>query len=255
MKAFLPIIALLAAPVALTSIGYADETPGELTGILPADGTLKPGAAVRPVFTPEFGKMQEKLSAKLNELSEEQRKAFLEDFNPLELPAYNKDIWPDKASYDAYKAEWKKVAIQPVTEVAVGLKGDGTSVWRVLSATVDAQSRKTVPLTISALSYDAARNVWISNNGELKASEYKATEDNVFGAQTGTEWKLEKEDSLSKLIEVVRVTKTTDGKSIYVTYNFSERSVISPVTIAQGAYTLRFAAGNAKVNMGTPGSR
>lgn len=255
MKAFLPIIALLASPVLLASTCYAEETPGALAGLLPADGSLKPGAAVRPVWTPEFAKMQQELSVKLQGLSNEKQKAFIEKFDPMALIAYDKDLWNDKAAYEKYKEEWKKVVIQPVTEVAIGLKSAGANVWRVLSATVDAQSRKTVPLTISALSYDSGRNVWISNNGELTATEYKATDDNAYGAQTGTEWKLEKEDSLSKLTEMVRITKTTDGKFIYVTYNFSERSAISNAAIAQGAYVLRFATGNARVNMGAPGSR
>lgn len=255
MKAFLPLIALLASPVLLTSTCYAEETPGALAGLLPADGSLKPGAAVRPVWGPEFAKMQQELTVKLQALSPEKQKAFMETFDPMTLIAYDKDLWNSKADYDKYKEEWKKAVIQPVTEVAIGLKGAGNNVWRVLSATVDAQSRKTVPLTISALSYDSSRNIWISNNGELTASEFKATDDNVYGAQTGTEWKLEKEDSLSRLSEIVRVTKTTDGKFIYVTYNFSERSAISNAPIAQGSYILRFAAGNARVNMGTPGSR
>lgn len=255
MKAFLPLIALLASPVLLTSTCYAEETPGALAGLLPADGSLKPGAAVRPVWTPEFAKMQQELTVKLQALSPEKQKAFMETFDPMMLIAYNKDLWSNKADYDKYKEEWKKVVIQPVTEVAIGLKNAGGNVWRVLSATVDAQSRKTVPLTISALSYDSSRNVWISNNGELTASEFKATDDYVYGAQTGTEWKLEKEDSLSRLSELVRVTKTTDGKFIYVAYNFSERSTVSNAAIAQGSYILRFAAGNARVNMGTPGSR
>jgi hypothetical protein len=76
-----------------------------------------------------------------------------------------------------------------------------------------------------------------------------------MGAQTGTEWKLTKEDSLSKLSETVRFSRTTDGKAVYVSYAFDERSTITNNVLAQGSYMLLFPIQTNQVNLGTPGSR
>ena len=254
MKAILPIIALMAAPVVCTQ-AYGAENVGVLNGYLPTDGTMKTGVAVAPQLTPEFAKMQQELVKKLRSLPEAKQKAFMEKYNPMILPTYDAEIWPDKAAYDSYKAEWKKSGIAALREVAIGLRSLGNNTWSVLSLTVDPQTRRSAPLTISALKYDAGKNVWISNNGELTAKTYEATEEHLYGAQTGTEWSLSKEDSLSKMSETVRISKTTDGKAVYISYAFDERSAISNAVIAQGAYTIRLAVKTAQVNMGSPGSR
>ena len=60
MKAIAPIIALMAAPVLMTS---AHAAAGALEGYLPTDGTMKAGVAVAPQFSPEFVKMQQDLAA------------------------------------------------------------------------------------------------------------------------------------------------------------------------------------------------
>lgn len=254
MKAILPIIALMTAP-ALVSAAYGADNIGALKGYLPTDGTMKPGVAVTPVFTPEFTKMQQELLKKLQALPADKQKAFIENYNPTNLIAYDSALWADKAAYDAYKTEWKKCKMQAVREVAVGLKSAGPNRWTVLSLTLDPQTRRSAPLTISALHYDAEKNVWISNNGELTAKEYQSTDDSIFGAQTGTEWNLTKEDALSKLTETVRISRTTDTKNVYVSYSFNERSAISNGVIAQGGYILLFPEKNTQVNMGVPGSR
>lgn len=253
MKAIVSIMALMAVPALVASATAADTAA--LKDYLPTDGTMKAGVAVAPQFSPEFTQMQQALVEKLQALSPEQQKAFMESYDPMVLIAYNKDLWADKAAYDAYKAEWKKVKIAALREVAMGLRNDGNNRWGVLSLTADPQTRRSAPLTISALSYDSARNVWISNNGELTATDYQATEDHVYGAQTGTEWKLTKEDSLSKMSETVRFSRTTDGKAVYVSYSFDERSAISNSVIAQGGYVLMFPTQVNQVNMGSRGSR
>ncbi len=254
MKAIYSILTLLAAP-ALICQAFGAEVKGILQGLLPTNGTMKAGVAVNPQFSPEFIELQKALLTRLQGLSSEEQLAFMEKYDPLTLIAYDAKLWPDKAEYDKYKAEWKKATIQPVREVAVGLRHAVNNVWTVLSLTTDAQTRRSAPLTISALSYDSGKNAWISNNGELTAKDYQATEDNVYGAQTGQEWRLEKEDSLSKMSESVRVTRNTDGKAFYIFYSFSERSTISNAVIAQGGYTLMFPLRSTQVNMGTPGSR
>lgn len=239
----------------MLNVAVCAESPGALAGYLPTDGTLKQGVAVRPVFTKEFVALQRTFAEAVAKLSPEKRKEFLEGLDPNAAPAYSADVWANKADYDKFIAEWKKTTVQPVTEVALGLQSAGQGMWKVLSITVDAKTRKTMPLTISALRYNAATNTWISNNGELQAKEYTATDANVYGAQTGTEWTLTKEDDLSRVNEAVRVSKTTDGKSIYVSYAFAEQSVISGSSIAQGSYVLQFPVVAPAANVSAPGRR
>lgn len=253
MKAIVPIIAMMTAPVLVATAPAAEL--GALEGYLPTDGTMKAGVAVSPQFTPEFAKLQQELVQRLQKLSPDKQKAFMESYNPMVLIPFSKGLWPDQAAYEAYRNEWKKTKAAALREVAVGLRSEGDKRWAVLSLTLDPQTRRSAPLTISALSYDAGKNVWISNNGELTAANYQATEDHVFGAQTGTEWKLSREDSLSRLNETVRFSRTTDGKAVYVSYAFDERSVISNNVIAQGGYMLMFPVKTNQVNMGAPGSR
>lgn len=255
MKAILPIIALMAAP-AMTAQAYGAESAGVLQGLLPTDGSMQTGVAVAPQHTQELAPLHQQFISKLQALEPEKQKAVLENYDPLTLIAYNADIWPDKAEYEKYKAEWKKVKLVATQNVAVGLKNSGNNRWTVLSLAENPATKRTAPLTISALSYDSGKNIWISNNGELTATEYSATDDHVFGAQIGHEWKLEKEDSLSKMSETIRVTKRTDGKAIFIVYSFTEVSAITPnLIIAQGGYALMIPTRTAQVNMAAPGSR
>lgn len=254
MKALSTILAMLAAP-AMLSVAVCAESPGALEGYFPTDGTLKQGTAVRPVFTKEFTELQRTFATKVASLNEEKRKAFLEGIAPDSVPDYDAEVWPDKAEYDKFVSEWKKSTIQPVAIVALGLHSAGQNMWKILSSTIDPKTRRQGPLTIGALKYDASKNAWVSNNGELAAKTYSATDANIYGAQTGTEWSLSKEDSLSRIRETVRVTKTTDGKFVYVSYSFIEQSAISGGVLAQGAYMLRFPIVTPAANMGTPGRK
>ena len=252
MKALSFILALATVPAL---VAQADDKAGAMEGYFPTDGTLRRGAQVRPVFPESFKDQLQLFSEALQKVSPEQRAAYMEKHSWEQQPAYSADIWPNKSDYDAFIEEWKKVQIRPVTEVAVGLQKADGGTWRVLSATVDAKSKKQVPLTVSALHYDSDRNVWISSNGTLKASDYTTPDTSIYGAQTGTEWTLEKEDTLTRLRETIRVTKTTDGKFVYLAYSLIEQSAVSGSNIAQGAYLLRFPVQTPGANLGTPGQR
>lgn len=222
---------------------------------IPADGTMKQGVQIRPALSESFVKDHvQKFIENLQKLPQEQREEYVKNFAWDKQPAYNADIWPNKADYDKMVEEWRK-QIQASAIMAVGLQSLGNGVWRILSATADSKTKQSVPLTISALRYDANRNVWISNNGELSAKSYTATEDSLYGAQTGTEWTLEKTDSLTHMREVVRVTKTTDGKRVYMIYAFNEQSVATGQNIAKGGYLLMFPVQTAGAKLGTPGQR
>ncbi len=254
MKAFTPILALLAAP-ALIAPTFAAETPGALAGYLPHDGSLIQGAAVRAVIDPSLAEINKTVVTNFNKLPEEKKAEYIKSFDPNKAMPYDEAVFGDKAAYDKYLAAWKKTKIVPVSGVAMGLLASGTpNVWHVHSVTLDA-SGKTLPLTISALKYDAKKNVWISNNGELTAKPYAADDTFSFGAQSGTEWTYEHEDSLSRLVETVRVTKTTDGDAVYVYYRFAESSVISGMAIAQGEYILRFPIVAASAGLSKPGQK
>ena len=252
MKALSYILALFAFPA---FIAQAADKAGAVEGMLPTDGSLKRGAHVRAVYPESFRDQLQAVSNALQKLSPEKRTAFAETFTLDQQPAYNADVWPKKEDYDHYIEEMKKVVIQPVTEVAVGLQKGENGTWRVLSVTVDAKTKQQIPLTISALSYDADRNVWISGNGELTAKEYSTPDTSIYGAQTGTEWSLEKEDSMTRMRETIRLTKTTDGKSVYLAYSLVEQSAVTGANIAQGAYLLMFPVQTPGANLGTPGQR
>ncbi len=254
MKAIFPIIALLTAPVVMTQTCVAGNI-GAMQGYLPTNGTMTAGYAVTPEFTQEFAQMQQALVPRLQTLPADKQQAFMENYDPMVLVPYSEYLWPTRAEYDAYKAEWKKTRTKLVREVGVGLRPSINDTWTVVSVTSDPQTNRTAPLTVSALRYDGGRNVWISNNGELVAKDYQVTEDHVYGAQTGTEWTLSKEDSLSRMTETIRFTRGTDGKAVFLYYSFSERSTISNSVIAQGGYVLMFPVRSAAVNAGAPGSR
>lgn len=252
------LLALLAAPAMLCSTAVAAPaatgTPEALKGMLPCNGTVAQGAVVRVVRDEEFVKLHQAALERFAKLSEEQKKAIAEKSDAATLMDYNADIWPDKAEYDAYAAAWKKSQLQAVTEVALGLAPAGDGKFRVLSATRMADNN-TMPITMGSLTYDSKKNVWISNNGEMPAEAFSAGENFDFGAQTGTQWELTKEDSLSKLHELVRITKTTDGKMVFVLYNLTEQSTISGAVIANHGYMLAFPITTAAAATGKPGQK
>lgn len=257
MKAFTFLLAALAAPAVLCcNAAAADEAPAALNGMLPCDGTVLQGAVVRIERDPEFIKMHQEAVANFAKLPEDKQKAIAEKSDPSTLMEYDADIWPDKAVYDKYVELWKKSSIVGTMEVALGLKKGDDGKYSVLSATKVADNA-VAPITIGALRYDPAKNVWVSNNGELEATPFSAGENYDFHAQTGTEWKLTKEDRLSKLAEMVRVAKTTDGKIVYVCYALTEVSAISGTVIAQHGYILAFPVAKGKVSAQTtkPGQK
>lgn len=253
------LMALSAASVVLCSTAVAAPSapagiPDAIKGMLPCNGSVAQGAVVRVVRDEEFVKLHQAALERFAKLPDETRKAISEHSDPSTLMDYNADIWPDKAEYDTYAAAWKKSQVQPVTEVALGLAPSGAGKFRVLSAT-RMSDNSTMPITMGSLTYDGTKNVWISNNGEMTAEPFTAGENFDFGPQTGTKWELTKEDSLSKLHELVRISKTTDGKMVYVYYTLTEQSVISGAVIANHGYMLAFPVTTAAAAAGKPGQK
>ncbi len=244
-------IATLAAPVLTCSAVYAQNAVADY---LPCDGSTIQGVVVRPVRDAEFVELHRAAIARFVKLPRDKQQAINEKGAPDRLLGYVADLWPDKAEYEKYAAAWKKTQLARLADVRVGLKADGNGIYSVLSGTRVANGGS-MPLTIGSLRYNATKNVWISNNGELTGTEFKADETYDYGAQTGYEWVMEKKDSLSSLREQIRLTRTTDGKAIYLSYSLAERSAISGSVIANHGYTILFPISSASANATRPGQK
>ncbi len=254
MKAFNSFLALLAIP-ALVSPVYATNAAGPLSDYLPSDGSLIQGAAVRTTLDPSIVPFNKKIMENFNKLPEEKRAELAKGIDGNKAFPYDEAVFGDKETYSQYMEAWKKTRLVPMAAVAMGLlKSDTKDVWQVYSVTKDAAGKPT-PLTVSTFKYDSARNVWISDNGELTATPFSADETFIFGAQSGTEWSVERGDSLSKLKETVRVTKATNGSAVFVYYFFMEKSAISGATLARGEYMLYFPIVTESAGLSKPGQK
>ena len=248
------ILAMLAAPVVLSSAAYAESAPEAIAGYLPCNGSTIQGSVIRPVRDASFVELHRAAITRFAQLPKEKQEAINAKSSPDRLMEYDADLWPDKAEYEKYEEAWKKTKLALMAEVRVGLKDEGNQVYSVLSGTRLANGG-TLPLTIGSLRYDGSKNVWISNNGELTGSEFAADEKFDYGAQTGNEWKMEKKDSLSTLNEMVRLTKATDGKAVFLYYSLIERSSISGSVIANHGYTIVFPITSASAHATRPGQK
>lgn len=255
MKATSFLYAMFAAPVMLACAAVAQDRPGVLADYLPYDGTMMRGSSVRIIHDASYNAELQKLVAKVNTLTDEKKKDFAEKADPNTALDYNPEYWSSQDDYKKYLDAWNKLQVVATNDVALGLqKTDQSGVWEVFSMTRVSQDR-TMPLTISALKYDANRNVWVSNNGELTAQDIALPDRFCLGAQRGTEWTLKSESSLSSIVETVRVTKSTDGKFVYLHYMFTEKLPGSNVMIGQGAYVLRFPVVSAAASLSKPGEK
>lgn len=244
-----------AAVTVMFSTAVMAAAPAALDGILPCDGSTMPGSVVRPIPDEKFTALHRAVIERYTKLPPEQRKEIDEKLNPMFLMEYNANLWPDKKEYEKYAEAWKKVKLVSMAAVRMGMKStDGGKTYSVLSGTRVTDS-SSMPLTIGALRYNAEKNTWTSNNGELTGGEWNADERFIFGAQTGSEWKMTRKDSLSELTEMVRVSKTTNGRMVFVVYNLSEKSVISGSPIANHGYVLCFPITTTSAHISRPGRK
>lgn len=252
---FSPIFSIAAATV-LVSTSMAASVPAALAGYDFVTGDqAKIGYAVTPGFTEKYAELQKGVGEKINAMDEAKRVEFAKNYNPDMLIPYNAEIWSDKKAYDEYKKEWQSTVMQGQAQVALSLQEAGDGQWNFFAVTKNPTNGQTVPLGISGLKYDAAKNTWSSSYGEMSPKEFKVTDDFIFKAQTGTEWKLEKEDIFAKTSQVLRITKTTDGKLVYVFYALAEQSKTTGAILSRQGYTLCFPVQQAQMNLGKPGSR
>ena len=254
MKSSTLLNTLFTASAAVCASVFAQEVKTDIRDYLPCDGSVKQGAVVQIARDPSFVELHKTAVERFIKLPKEKQDNINKSGSANKLMPWTADIWPDKAEYERYREAWKKSRIVPRADVAVGLRDNGNNQFSVLSAT-RMPDGSTMPLTIGSLQYDGNKNTWKSNNGELKPAAFAAGEDYDFGAQTGTEWSLEKEDSLSKLKETLLISKTTDGKAIYVAYAMNEVSAISGTVIANHGYVLLFPIQTERANATRPGRR
>lgn len=255
MKFSHQLFAMLSLPIVCAS-AMAEGSLGALEGMLPVD-KLMPGRVVKAVLNPELKAPHEAIMAKFNALPEEKRKELSGKITKVSAIEYIPELWDSKQKYDEYIKIWEANGVQELQQVILGLTAaDKANVWNVVSGEIDNAGKVKNPLLLSTLVYDAGANTWTSNNGVLTASDVDLDNKFVFGAQKGTEWKLEKEEAGCVMGERLQITKTDDGKFIFVTYNFAEVSKATGKGIAQGGFVLRFPVqGASAANIATPGKR
>lgn len=234
----------------------AADAPGALAGYdLPTGDQAKIGFAIAPAFSEKFQELQKEVIGKINSWDEEKRVAYAKDLNLDYVLPYHEELWADQAAYAEYKKEWSNIGMQAAAEVALSVQDAGNGLYRFYAITNVSNTGQKAPVSISGLNYDPAKNVWTSSHGELTAKEFKTTDDYIFKAQTGTEWKLEKEDSFAKTVQMLRISKTTDNKATFLTYQCIEVSKITGSVLSNQSYTLLFPIKQAKLDIGAPGTR
>ncbi len=241
MKSFAHIIALSALPVMVAAAQESVIPPALLN--FPANGMRVTGESIAIKLTPEFTQMQQELATRVQQLPTEKKLEFFKNYKSTTLLPYSEDLWPDKATYNLYCAEWEKISLVPQQVVQLGAYSRGGQEWGLQGVSVNTLSKQVTPLVINGFIYKADRNVWVSPNGELTPSEISTTSDNIYGARKGTAWVLNKEDALSRIREVLTITKRTNGEFVYLTYEFTERTPGEGAILAQGSYVLRFRVG------------
>ena len=209
----------------------------------PADGMRLTGESVQVTPTPEFVRMQQALSARLQALPTEKKQEFFRTYNSTERMEYTPDLWPDKAEYERYKAEWEKITITPVQTVQIGAYDKGNNEWGLHGVSINQFTRQVTPLAVTGMSYNATDNTWVSPNGKMTPRELVTLNTNVYGARKGTTWVLQKKDAMSELMETLSISRRLNGEFLYLSYSFVERTPGSGTTLAQGSYVLRFRVG------------
>ena len=225
-----------------TSVAMAASVPPAFMDF-PADGMRLTGESVQVTPTPEFVRMQQALSSRLQALPTEKKQEFFRTYNSTELMEYNPDLWPDKAEYERYKAEWAKITITPVQTVQMGAYDKSNNEWGLHGVSINQFTRQVTPLSVAGMSYNASDNTWASPNGKMMPQELVTLNTNVYGARKGTTWVLQKNDAMSELMETLSISRRMNGEYLYLSYSFVERTPGSGATLAQGGYVLRFRVG------------
>jgi hypothetical protein len=113
-------------------------------------------------------------------------------------------------------------------------------------------SIKETPFTNPVWAFDAPDPTWWEADGNYYLA---STRGSILKSTDFINWKLEKKDSLSTLNEMIRITKATDGKAVFLYYSLTERSAISGTVIANHGYTILFPITTASAHATRPGRK
>ena len=249
MKTSTLLLSLAAAPalVLTAEAAKAPKAPQALADFqLPVGDEQAVGLLVEPAFTKELHAMHTAAIQKLSTLSEEKIQQFQRDYNPDMPMPYMAEMWESEAAYQAYLTEWGKRSVQTnqAERVVISLKPAANKQWQILATAVNLRTEQTAPLSLCTLKYDTEKDTWISAHGELTPAPFSADENYIYRAQKGKEWKLEKKDSFMHINQMLRITKTTDGSALFISFISVERSQIRGQLLSQQGYTLLFPLGN-----------
>lgn len=228
----------ISVAAALIAPAFAQDKPAVIGEYLPV-GTLAKGNAVRVQFDEALPTFLKKFDEAVAKLPQDEQMALKKTLKPGYPIPFDARLGCTREEYDQYLACFRKKQVVPAEEVAVGIEATETpKVWKL--ASTNGQG----PLHISALSYNAEKDTWESNNGTLvRKPDLTFEKDYNFGAWKGQEWTLEKKDGLSQFAEQILMGKTEDGKSVYVVYNMLEATTAGKM-IANVSYVLMFPAQN-----------
>ncbi len=257
MKAFTSLLAILAAP-ALVMTTQAAEAPQALADFqLPTNGAQGACFLISPAMTKDFGTLQTKALQKLQTLDQEKVQNFLKTYNADNLMPYMAEMWDSAEEYEAYKKAWGERQMQTSQDIqgVISLKNTEDGKWQLVTLAANRTNNSGTTLPITNLKYDAEKNTWTSSYGELTATEFKANDDYIYHAQTGTDWKLEKEDSFARVNQMIRIAKSADGNAVYISYVSVQISMVSGQVLSQQSFTLLYPIPKPSVGGNAPGSR
>jgi hypothetical protein len=78
----------------------------------PGNGMRITGETLSPAPTQEFIQMQHAVLARLQTLPPQRQQEFFAAYDSTQLIPYSEELWPDRAAYEAYCNEWKKIELK-----------------------------------------------------------------------------------------------------------------------------------------------
>lgn len=224
----LPLLFLLTLPLAA-------EVPKVFAGLFEKDVPVRASIGI-VVPPPEI----EKYIAKV-EASARKNKEWFAEYSKSSKPGaplpYHENLGLTKEEYDDYLALWAKRDFKSTEEVMLILRESFGKTWTI-TATGEAG-------IISTLRYDPDKDIYRSQNGEMKRLEdIKAEATSILGAWSGHEWRFEEDTGLGKIKENFAVGRY-DGKEFgLLVYRVQEISTEGS-RLLDKSLVLRFALGKA----------
>lgn len=152
----------------------------------------------------------------------------------IPLP-FDEKLGITKAEYEDYLKLWSERKMQPVPqgELILRLEDKGDNLWMIRATGRGAD--------ITALRYNAEKDIFISTSGELtRIADVDAEPQSILGAWKGKEWKMEKEDSFGITKENIAIGKLADGSFGLLVYRIQEVST-SGTPLFDRSMVIRFA--------------